>query len=342
MAGLTADSRAVEPGWLFAALPGTRADGRAFIDAAVARGAVAVLAPEGTRLGPDAAGVALLTDANPRRRLALMAARFFGPQPRTVAAVTGTNGKTSVADFTRQIWAALGERAASLGTLGLVAPDGVALAPRPRVGLTTPDPVALHRDLAALARAGVNRVAIEASSHGLDQFRLDGLAVAAAAFTNLTRDHLDYHGSMEAYRAAKLRLFTDLLRPDGTAVVNADSPEAEGVIAAAGGRRVLTCGRRGRDIRLLDQTPRPDGQHLEIGLFGRRTAIDLPLPGAFQAANALCALGLAVATGADPERAVAALSRLHGVRGRLELVARHPAGAPVYVDYAHTPDALET
>jgi UDP-N-acetylmuramoyl-L-alanyl-D-glutamate--2,6-diaminopimelate ligase len=344
IAGLTADSRAVRPGWLFAALPGTRTDGRSFIDSAIERGAVAVLAPQGTSLKAGTDRVALITDANPRRRLALLAARFFGAQPRMLAAVTGTNGKTSVADFTRQIWAALGHRAASIGTLGLIAPEDVALADAPRASLTTPDPIALHRDLADLARAGVDHLSIEASSHGLDQHRLDGLRVSAAAFTNLTRDHLDYHATMEAYLAAKLRLFDSLMAADGTAVLNADSAHFEhfAKAARARGQRVLSYGRAGRDIRLLAQTPQADGQVLEIDFMGRRAAVQLAVAGSFQGSNVLCALGLAVATGAALDAALGTLGRLRGVRGRIERVASHPNGAAIYVDYAHTPDALET
>ncbi len=335
--GLTADSRKVGPGMLFAALPGTKADGRAFIPQAVAAGAVAVLAPPGT-LVPE--GTALVEDENPRRAFALMAARFFGAQPGIMAAVTGTNGKTSVASFTRQIWSRLGHPAASLGTLGVQAP-GIDLGG----GLTTPDTAALHEMLAELAGKGVTHAVMEASSHGLDQFRLDGIRLAAGAFTNLTRDHLDYHGSMEAYGEAKLRLFTEVLPPGAGAVVNADSdfwPTIR-VACAAHRLRVLTFGSAPEcDIRLLRQIPEPDGQSLELELFGRRRDLRLPLAGGFQAANALCALGLVVACGGDAEQAAEALEHLEGVRGRLQRVAARKNGAAIYVDYAHTPDALET
>src|SRR5882762_2846634 len=225
--GITADSRQVKPGFLFAALRGTQQDGRAFATDAVEKGAAAILTDDAGALALDTNArrrVAVITDANPQRRLALLAARFYARQPRTIAAVTGTNGKTSVAHFTREIWTYLGSAAASLGTLGLVSPAG-----RRSGALTTPDPVALHRDLAELAAQGVEHAAIEASSHGLAQFRLDGVAVAAAAFTNLTRDHLDYHGDMAAYRGAKQRLFSDLLARDGTEILNADSPEFAGL-----------------------------------------------------------------------------------------------------------------
>ncbi len=338
--GLTADSRAVAPGFLFAALPGTRADGRAFIAEAVARGAAAVLAPEGTAWPVGVPARPLVLHADPRRALALLAAALHGAQPATLVAVTGTNGKTSTVDFLRQLWTLEGARAASLGTLGLIA-AGLP----PGASLTTPDPVALHATLAALAGAGVTRAALEASSHGLDQRRLDGVRLAAAGFTNLTRDHLDYHGDMAAYRAAKLRLFDTLLPAGAPAAANADM-EAETLaalraVAARRGLGLLTVGEAGEAVRLLRQAPRPDGQDLEIEAFGARHALHLALPGRFQADNALLALALAVATGMEPARGVALLPRLAGVRGRMELAARLPNGAAVYVDYAHTPDALE-
>jgi UDP-N-acetylmuramoyl-L-alanyl-D-glutamate--2,6-diaminopimelate ligase len=341
--GLTADSRAVERGFLFAALPGSRHDGRAFIAEAVGRGAVAVLAPTGTELPAGAEAAALVTDPDPRRRLALMAASFYGAQPRTVAAVTGTNGKTSVASFTRQIWRRLGLSAASLGTLGLVP----ARADAPH-SLTTPDPVELHRCLAALAGDGIDHLVMEASSHGLDQRRLDGVRIGAAAFTNLTRDHLDYHGGMAAYLDAKRRLFAELLLPGGTAVLNADDPAAADLAAtcAARGLRVLTYGVAGRELRLLNQRPTPGGQHLTLEIDGRRHEVSLLLAGTFQAANVLAALGLVLATGAQIpgtlDRALDLLGGLEGVPGRLEPIGRTPRGGEVYVDYAHTPDALHT
>jgi UDP-N-acetylmuramoyl-L-alanyl-D-glutamate--2,6-diaminopimelate ligase len=338
--GLTADSRAVGPGFLFVALPGAKADGRAFIADAVARGAVAVLAPEGTAWPEGVSARPLLTVADPRRALALLAAGFHAAQPATVVAVTGTNGKTSTVDFLRQLWRLDGARAASLGTLGLVA-DGMAPGP----SLTTPDPVALHAMLAALARADVTHAALEASSHGIDQRRLDGVRLAAAGFSNLTRDHLDYHGTMDAYRAAKLRLFDTLLPGGAAAVVNADMESASlGVlrsIAEARGLRLITVGEAGADVRLLAQRPRPDGQEIEVAAFGARATLHLGLPGRFQADNALMAAALAVACGMPASRVLALLPRLSGVRGRMELAARLPNGAAAYVDYAHTPDALE-
>jgi UDP-N-acetylmuramoyl-L-alanyl-D-glutamate--2,6-diaminopimelate ligase len=336
--GLTADSRAVAPGFLFAALPGAKVDGRAFVPQAVAAGCAAVLAPEGSALAlPE--GVALVTDPNPRRRFALMAAAFHGLQPETMVAVTGTNGKTSTASFYRQILARLGQKAAAIGTLGVVA-DGW---PNPG-GLTTPDPVALHQTLAELARFGVTHACMEASSHGLDQHRLDGVKLRAAAFTNLTRDHLDYHADMKTYASAKLRLFAELLPADGIAVVNADDPLADRVRATCERRgiAVVSYGRAGIELRLAKATALPHGQHLRLEVLGRPVEVTLPLAGTFQAANALAALGLALAGGADRDAAVAALETLDGVPGRLEQVAVRGNGAAVYVDYAHTPDALET
>ncbi len=338
--GLTADSRAVRPSFLFAALPGAKTDGRAFIAEAVARGAAAVLAPEGTAWPDGVPPRPLLTSSDPRRALALLAARFHSAQPEIAVAITGTNGKTSTADFTRQLWRLEGATAASLGTLGLVA-DGFPPGP----SLTTPDPVALHATLAELARAGVTRVAMEASSHGLEQRRLDGVRLAAAGFSNLTRDHLDYHGSMAAYRAAKLRLFNALLPEGAPAVANADM-DAETLAALRGTAlarrlRLLTVGEAGETVRLLRQVPRPHGQALEVTAFGARREIELALPGRFQADNVMMALALVVATGLPVERALAHLPRLVGVRGRMELAARLPNGAAAYVDYAHTPDALE-
>jgi UDP-N-acetylmuramoyl-L-alanyl-D-glutamate--2,6-diaminopimelate ligase len=333
--GLSADSRRVEPGFLFAALPGAHTDGRHFIEAAIAKGAVAVLAPEGTPV-PDS--VAYLADRNPRRRLALLAARFYGRQPKTIAAVTGTSGKTSTAEFARQIWSLLGHKAASLGTLGLVAPERSEYLP-----LTTLDPVDLHRRLAALSAAGVEHLALEASSHGLDQYRLDGVTVSAAAFTNLSRDHLDYHADMAAYLAAKRRLFTELLMPNGTAVLNADAPEFELLAESmdARGHPVIAYGQAGKNLRLVGQRPEADGQRLTLEAFGRRQDLFFPVAGSFQAPNLLAALGLVIACGEDPEAALGTVARLKGVHGRIERVARLPSGAAVYVDYAHKPGALE-
>ena len=344
IAGLTADSRDVEPGYLFAALPGAKVDGRAFLVDAVARGASAILAPPGTDLGDaraDANGkvVRLITDSNPRRRFALMAAKFYRNQPNTVAAVTGTNGKTSVAHFTQQLWQTLGKRSGYMGTLGAWGGSK-----KINGSLTTPDPVGVHRVLEDLERAGVTHLAMEASSHGLHQFRIDGVRIAMAGFTNLSQDHLDYHGSMAAYLAAKLRLFSDVMIEGGTAVLNADAPEFLAFDAACRLRRhrVLSFGESGDAIRLDDVTREAAAQKLKLTVFGQSFDVRLPLTGRFQASNAMCALGLVLASGADPKAAVTALESLHGVSGRLEHVGDSAAGAPVYVDYAHTPDALET
>ena len=338
VAGVTADSRQVVPGDLFFALPGNRADGRAFIADAVERGAIAVLAPPDTVWPPGVPPRPLIHDPEPRRRLAQIAAVLAGPQPDTLVAVTGTNGKSSTVEFLRQIWAGSGFPAASLGTLGVIAPG---FAPGP--GLTTPDPVSLAEILAGLRRTGIRHAAMEASSHGLDQARLDGVRLSAGAFTNLTRDHLDYHGSVDAYRAAKLRLFSELL-PDGApAVANADmDPATLDALRDVARRRRLdlqTVGEAGDAIRLVQATPLPDGQMMVVEAGGARRDIALPLPGRFQADNALLAAGLAIALGRRD--ALDRLPHLAGVRGRMELAARLPNGAAVYVDYAHTPDALE-
>jgi len=338
--GLTADSRRVEPGYLFAALPsatrGSGTDGRAYIGDALARGAVAVLAPPGTVLDNAAQ---LVVDDNPRRQLALLAARFYQRQPKTIAAVTGTNGKSSVVGFTRQIWSHLGMAAASIGTLGIDA-DEFDAGP----SLTTPDPVALHQTLADLADAGIGYLAMEASSHGLDQYRLDGVEIAAAAFTNLTRDHLDYHETEAQYFAAKRRLFEQLLRPDGTAVLNADSPYYAEIrdICRQAGHRISSFGLSTSDMRIDDLSPLANGLRLCVTIAHRAFETRLTLVGAFQAYNALAALGLVIGCGAPVDDAFAVLALLKGVRGRMQLVGRHPNGAMVYIDYAHTPDALET
>ena len=335
--GLTSDSRDVKPGFLFAALSGAHESGRRYLADALARGAAAILTGEAPLDEPVA--VPVIADRNPRRRLARMAARFYAPQPSTIAAVTGTNGKTSVAVFTRQIWAAQGLKAASIGTIGLVAPTMT----RPGA-LTTPDPVKLHEILHDLLSGGVEHVALEASSHGLDQFRLDGVTLAAAAFTNLTRDHLDYHGDMAHYFAAKQRLFAELLPASGSAVINVDDKSGRTLagVAKARGQRVFTYGTApDAELRLIAATPTARGLAVEFAIAGTpQRRLELPLLGTFQAMNALAAVGLAVATGTPPDAALDVLPRLEGVPGRMELAATHPAGAPLIVDYAHTPDAL--
>jgi UDP-N-acetylmuramoyl-L-alanyl-D-glutamate--2,6-diaminopimelate ligase len=337
IAGLTADSRRVHPGYLFAALPGSEVDGRDYVPAALKAGASALLLPEGSRLSvpPE---IAVLTTANPRRALALMAARFAGAQPKIVCAVTGTSGKTSTTVFARQLWTLLGHRAGSMGTIGVVAPGY-----ERGESLTTPDPVELHAMLAELARKDVDHVAIEASSHGLDQYRLDGVQLAAAAFTNLSRDHLDYHPTMEAYLQAKLRLFAELLPSGAAAVINADIEPATRLIEIAVRRkqRLIRFGRKGCEIRLLNQTPSATGQVLELKVLGEHHTVTFPVVGLFQAENLLAALGLVIGAGADPEKAVGMIDRLTGVHGRIEHVATTPSGGSIYVDYAHKPAGLE-
>jgi len=337
--GLASDSREVKPGYLFAALPGTKANGAEFLADAVKRGAVAVLARPDVAAKAKELGVRFIADENPRLGLARAAAEFYGAQPETIAAVTGTNGKTSVAVFLRQIWSALGKRSASLGTIGVVTPTGeIALKH------TTPDPVEIHRILAQLKSDGVDRLALEASSHGLDQFRLDGVNIGACAFTNLTRDHLDYHKDFESYLAAKLRLFTEVVRADGVAVVNADSDHAKDFIEAATRRKLclITVGEKGT-LKLVARTPHEGGQSLSVTYDGKAYDFELPLAGSFQASNALSAAALAIGMGENASGVLTvALPQLKGAPGRMEKVAYAKSGAAIYVDYAHTPDALET
>ncbi|MGO8954876.1 MAG: UDP-N-acetylmuramoyl-L-alanyl-D-glutamate--2,6-diaminopimelate ligase [Rhodomicrobium sp.] len=335
ISGLTEDSRLAGPGMLFAALPGTKADGLAFAKDAAQRGAAAILA--GADAKPDFVALPILRAAEPRRALALLAARFCGAQPGTVAAVTGTNGKTSVASFARQIWAAIGFEAASLGTIGIVTGRG-----ETPLAHTTPDPVSLHKHLARLAAEGVTHLALEASSHGLDQHRLDGVRFAAGAFTNLTRDHLDYHPTFEHYLNAKLRLFRELLEPGAPAAIDADSPGAEAAIEAARTAKlnVFTVGLRGNGIQLKAVERTGFRQHLSVVHEGRAFTVDLPLAGVFQVSNALVAAGLALSLGADADAVFPALATLQGAKGRLEFIGETAAGAPAFVDYAHTPDAL--
>ena len=334
LTGITADSRKVKRGGLFVAVPGTKQDGLAYVPQALAAGAAAIMAER----RPDAlpAGVAFVRATNVRRVLALAAARFHPRQPETIAAVTGTSGKTSVVAFTRQIWTALSRSAASIGTIGLVTPTETNYG-----ALTTPDPVALAQLLDRLAGEGVTHLAIEASSHGLDQHRLDGVRVTVGGFTNLSRDHMDYHATVEAYLAAKLILFERIVTPDGAAVVSADHEHAEAVVAAARkrGLRVLTVGQKGEAIRLIETAVDGFSQTLTIEHAGKRYRVRLPLVGGFQVENALVAAGMAIATGSDPAAVFAALEGLEGAKGRLELVGQRN-GAPIFVDYAHKPDAL--
>jgi UDP-N-acetylmuramoyl-L-alanyl-D-glutamate--2,6-diaminopimelate ligase len=333
--GISADSRTVKPGDLFVAVSGSKDDGLRFVGPALTNGAIAIMA-ERVPSAPLPDGIAFVRVGDVRRSLALAASRFFEVQPETIVAVTGTSGKTSVAAFTRQIWAATGEQAASIGTIGLVSPRREVYG-----SLTTPDPVALHRSLAELADEGVTHLAMEASSHGLDQRRLDGVRVAAGGFTNLSRDHLDYHPTVEHYLSAKLRLFTDLVEPRGAAVIEVDHEHADAVVATAKQRRLrlLTVGRRGEGIRLLESTIEGFAQTLTLRHAGNTYTVRLPLVGAFQVENALVAAGLAIATDSEPKAVFAALEGLKGAKGRLDLVGDKD-GAPVFVDYAHKPDAL--
>jgi len=337
VSGLAVDSRSVKPGDLFFALAGAKTDGARFIDAAIASGAVAVA---GDHPPPGAYRVPFVITPNPRRALALAAAKFFPRQPQTIAAVTGTSGKTSVAAFTRQIWQRLGHESASIGTIGLVSPKRTIYG-----SLTTPDPIALHRQLDEIAREGVTHLAFEASSHGLDQYRLDGVRISAGGFTNLSRDHMDYHPDVAHYLAAKLRLFRDLVASGGAAVISADHDCSQAAIDAARAAklRILAVGRNGdgagEGIRLVEAEIDGFAQKLMLEHRGQGHAVRLPLVGEFQIENALVSAGLAIGTGSEPKAVIASLELLEGARGRLERVAERN-GAPIFVDYAHKPDAL--
>jgi len=334
--GLSADSRKVEKGYLFAALPGSQTDGAKFLEAAIANGAAAVLLPKGS-LDVTNIPVPVIEEADPRRALALMAARFYKKQPKTAAAVTGTNGKTSVVAFLQQIWQGLGFDAASLGTVGFNSAHGSVL-----LAHTTPDPVMLHSLLADAAKQGISHIAVEASSHGLQQRRLDGLKLKAAAFTNISRDHLDYHADFDDYLAQKRRLFDELLPQDGAAVVNADALHANVFCdaALARGARLITVGEEGNELTLRGPAIEGFGQQLSVSAEGKSYDIALPLVGAFQTSNALVAAGLAIGCGAATADVLPLLGQLQGARGRLDLCATAPSGAPIFIDYAHTPDAL--
>ena len=335
VSGVAADSRTVKRGDVFVAIAGGKADGARFIDPAIAAGAVAIVAARAPAT-PLPSGIAFVRVADARRALASIASKFFPRQPPTIAAVTGTSGKTSAAAFTRQIWAANSHRAASIGTIGLVSPRGESYG-----SLTTPDPIALHRSLDALAGDDVSHLAIEASSHGLDQYRLDGLRIAAAGFTNITRDHLDYHQNFASYFSAKLRLFEELLPPGAAAIINVDHEHADAVQSAAQARglAITTVGRKGSGIRLVDLVRDGFGQKLQLEHDRKLYPVRLPLVGEFQAENALVAAGLAIATGDDAGAVFAALECLDGAKGRLERVGES-RGAQIFVDYAHKPDAL--
>jgi UDP-N-acetylmuramoyl-L-alanyl-D-glutamate--2,6-diaminopimelate ligase len=337
VSGIAVDSRAVKPGDLSFALAGSKTDGARFIDQAIASGASAIA---GDRSPERTCSMPFVVTPNPRRALALAAAKFYPRQPATIAAVTGTSGKTSVAAFTRQIWQRLGLESASIGTIGLVSPKRTVYG-----SLTTPDPIALHRQLDEIARESVTHLALEASSHGLDQYRLDGVRVAAGGFTNLSRDHMDYHPDVKHYLEAKLRLFRDLVAADGAAVISADHDYSEAVMDAARtrGLRIVTVGRAGNGeaegIRLLEAEIDELAQKLTLEHRGRRRAVQLPLVGEFQIENALVAAGLAISTGSEPDAVFAQLEFLEGAKGRLERVAERN-GALIFIDYAHKPDAL--
>jgi UDP-N-acetylmuramoyl-L-alanyl-D-glutamate--2,6-diaminopimelate ligase len=331
--GFAIDHRKVAPGTVFGAFKGARFNGEDFIADAVKAGAVAIVSCH----GPKVTGAVHVASDEPRRDFALLAAKFFAPFPQSTVAVTGTNGKTSTVELTRQLWRMAGHHAASIGTLGVTTADE-----RVVTGLTTPDIVTFLSNMAGLRREGVTHAAFEASSHGLDQYRTEGLPVQAAAFTNLSRDHLDYHGDMAAYFTAKLRLFSEVVDADGTVVVWQDDEASDRVIdlARERGLRLVGVGTRGGTLRLLSRVPTQLGQKIVVVHEGVEHKINLPLIGAYQTANALVAAGLVIATGGEVGETLANLARLQGVRGRLERAVISHTGAPVYVDYAHTPDAL--
>ena len=332
--GFAIDHRKVAPGTVFGAFRGSLFNGEDFIPQAVSAGAVAVVARPDVRVE----GAVHVAAGEPRREFARLAAKFFRPFPETIVAVTGTNGKTSSVELTRQLWRMAGHHAASIGTLGVTTADD-----RTTTGLTTPDIVTFLSNMAGLAREGVTHAAFEASSHGLAQYRTEGLPVSAAAFTNFSRDHLDYHETMEDYFEAKMRLFSEVVEAGGAAVIWTDDPKSGDVVRRVDerGLRRLTVGARGETLKLVGRVPTQLGQRLTVEAEGKTHKVELPLIGAYQAANALTAAGLVLATGGDLARTLACLPRVQGVRGRLERAVITRAGAPVYVDYAHTPDAIE-
>ena len=336
--GVAHDSREVRPGFLFAALPGTRVHGNDFIPQALEAGAGIILCDK--TLGPGAAGrVPVIRVDNPHKSYAKIVANYYRVQPETIVAVTGTNGKTSVASFVRQIWSAQGNRAASLGTVGIEAPEI-----KVKLAHTTPDPITLHSSLAELVRHDVTHAALEASSHGLAQFRMDGVKIKAAGFTNITRDHLDYHPDFEDYLNAKLRLFSEVMERDGSAVLNADIPEFKTIAKriADAGIKVMSVGNKGEGLKIFGSRREGFSQNLTIETPDRKFEVLLPLVGDFQTSNALVAAGLVIAAGGDAGETIPHLSKLQGAIGRLELVATAKQGGPIFVDYAHTPDALAT
>ena len=332
--GFALDHRKVAQGSVFGAFKGAVSNGEEYIPQAIERGAVAVVA----RPKAEVVGVPHIADANPRRRFAELAAKFYAPYPDTIVAVTGTNGKTSTVEMTRQIWRMSGHRSASIGTLGVTTSDD-----QVKTGLTTPDIVTFLSNMAGLKRMGTTHVAYEASSHGLHQHRAEGVPLAAAAFTNFSRDHLDYHETMDAYFEAKMRLFEALLPADKPVVIWTDDPKSDEVIERARGRGhpLLTVGQKGETIRLVDRSPSPLGQTLNLEHGGKSHRLALPLIGAYQASNVLTAAGLVLATGGEWAATFSAMQRVAPVRGRLERAVISGSGVPIYIDYAHTPDALE-
>lgn len=335
VAGLTEDSRKVSPGFLFIATPGTQQDGSIFIADAIRKGAVAIMALPEVNLDAD---IPVVRVSDIRYATSALAAKFYPRQPETIVAVTGTSGKTSTAQFTREIWQAMGHASASIGTLGLVTAQGT------RYGsLTTPDAITLHRLLDESAGNGITHIAMEASSHGLELHRLDHVQLKAGGFTNFSRDHLDYHQTMENYWAAKMRLFSDLMPRGSAAILNADIPEFSALSDQAGKHSLkrISYGRRGSDLHLISSAPVANGQILKIEAFGKNYEILLPVIGEFQAWNGLCALGMVIGSGGNTDQAVEALGKISGVPGRLQLVGRTKEGGTIFVDYAHKPDALE-
>ena len=339
LAGITSDSRKVKEGFLFAALPGSTLDGSKFIEDAIAHGASYILAQTGTMLSDDTPShVVLIEQDNPRYAFAKIAAVFYKHQPDNIVAVTGTSGKTSTVSFVQQLWHLAGiKNCASLGTLGVRGP-GI----KRYGGLTTPDTESLHAEVADLTAGGITHLAMEASSHGLDQYRLDGMKVIASAYTNLSRDHLDYHKDMNEYFSAKARLFSEVMQDNSVAVINVDDEYASQLVKICkdNNHRVIEYGQGEKDIQLLERTPTPPGQDIKISVMGETFELTLPLVGEFQVMNALCALGLVLAIDNEVQKYVPLLAQLRGVAGRLQLVSGHPKSA-VYVDYAHKPAALE-
>lgn len=338
--GLTADSRKCGEGYFFAALPGSAIDGANFIDDAIKKGAVVVLIASDVKMD-NRADVVFIRHKNPRFILGHIAANFYKKQPKKIAAVTGTNGKTSVVHFCRQIWNRLGHKSASIGTLGVIDKESAVIGENSV--LTTPDSIQLHEALASLAENGVDSAAIEASSHGLEQQRIAGVKIKIGAFTNISRDHLDYHKTFENYFNSKMLLFTDVTEDTGIAVLNADIQEFPKIsdICLKRGLKVVSYGKHGMDIKLLESTPTETGQNIKIMVSNKEYELTTNLIGTFQASNILCALGIVIASGEDSAKAVEACKTITPVSGRMETVVQHPCGSPILIDYAHTPDALE-